>query len=365
MKRARRWLAPWKDSPEKPAIYHCVTRVVDRRLVLGEVEREHLRRLLRTYEEFSGCRVLTYCVMGNHLHVLLEVPPMPAEGLGDRALSDRQRALYPRRKVEEILGHLERARGLSDGGRAARELVGSYTCRMHDLSHFMRGVLQRFTRWFNRRHGRTGTLWEARFKSVIVESGTAARTVAAYIDLNPVRAGLAADPAEYRWSGYGEAAAGGKRARAGLVRALSIEAGRDGGSRGWAQGGLGRRYRELLLHGARERLEQGHSGEVRVARRGMKKEEVERELGALEGRETEASIARAVSRRVRYFSDGVAIGGKRFVEEVFVRCRTRFGPKRASGARKPRGSLGALAGELWSLRDLRVGTGWGAGWAGA
>ena len=59
--------------------------------------------------------------------------------------------------------------------------------RMHDLSEFMNGLLKRFTRWFNRRHERTGTLWEDRFKSVIVENGFPARTVAAYIDLNPVR----------------------------------------------------------------------------------------------------------------------------------------------------------------------------------
>jgi hypothetical protein len=68
---------------------------------------------------------------------------------------------------------------------------------MHNLSEFMKALLIRFTRWFNRTHERSGTLWEERFKSVIVESGVAARTIAAYIDLNPVRAGMVADPAEY------------------------------------------------------------------------------------------------------------------------------------------------------------------------
>jgi hypothetical protein len=59
---------------------------------------------------------------------------------------------------------------------------------------------------------------------VIVESGIAARTMAAYIDLNPVRAGMVSDPAEYRWSSCGEAVGdgpkgNGKKARAGPVRA--------------------------------------------------------------------------------------------------------------------------------------------------
>jgi hypothetical protein len=51
-----------------------------------------------------------------------------------------------------------------------------------------------------------GTLWEGRFKSVLVEgTGQTLSTMAAYIDLNPVRAGIVKDPADYRWSGYAEA----------------------------------------------------------------------------------------------------------------------------------------------------------------
>ena len=69
----------------------------------------------------------------------------------------------------------------------------------------MNGLLKRFTRWFNRQHERTGTLREEHIKSVIVENGIPARAVAAYIDLNPVRAGIATDPVDYRWSSYGEA----------------------------------------------------------------------------------------------------------------------------------------------------------------
>jgi REP element-mobilizing transposase RayT len=80
MRRAR-WLAPWKESLEKPAIYHCISRVVDRRFVFGDAEREHFRMFMRMQENFSGCRVLSYCIMSNHFHLLLEVPPMPEGGL--------------------------------------------------------------------------------------------------------------------------------------------------------------------------------------------------------------------------------------------------------------------------------------------
>jgi hypothetical protein len=90
----------------------------------------------------------------------------------------------------------------------------------------IRLVIERWTRRDRQsvEHERSGTLWEQRYKSVIVESGIAARTMAAYIDLNPVRAGMVEDPADYRWSSYGEAIGGGnkgngRKAREGLVRA--------------------------------------------------------------------------------------------------------------------------------------------------
>ena len=120
------------------------------------------------------------------------------------------------RRVAEVAKELADARKLVAAGRGAEAvLVGRiherFTYRMHDLSEFMKGFMQRYTQWHNRAHQRSGHLWEDRFKSVIVEDGIAARTIAAYIDLNPVRAGMVADPAGYRWSSYGEAVGGGSK----------------------------------------------------------------------------------------------------------------------------------------------------------
>ena len=82
MKKLRRFLVPSDSSGEYPpvAIYHVVTRIVDRRFVLEAEEKEQIRVLLRMYERFSGCRILSYCLMSNHLHVLLEVPPGCGKG---------------------------------------------------------------------------------------------------------------------------------------------------------------------------------------------------------------------------------------------------------------------------------------------
>lgn len=72
------------------AYYHCVSRVVDRQFVFGEPEKEEFVRLMRLYEKFCGVRSVTYCVMSNHFHLLVEVPQRP-EGfsLSDEELLER------------------------------------------------------------------------------------------------------------------------------------------------------------------------------------------------------------------------------------------------------------------------------------
>jgi len=372
-------LAPWKDSAERPVIYHCITRVVERRLAFGQDEKEQFRMYMRMQENFTGCRVLAYCLMCNHVHVLLEVPPMKEGGLTDEELLKRLRSIYGEAEVAEVAKELREARKKVRDGLAGEVVVARiherFTYRMHDLGEFMKTLLQRFTRWFNAKHKRTGTLWESRFKSVLVEDGIAAQTMAAYIDLNPVRAGMVADPAAYRWSSYGEAMGGGprgngKKARAGLVRAVmahkdkalnpkhEILNGRKEAAGQWQQ--ISREYRMILLGEGEEKLKEvvNKEGklEVKVVRKGMKKAAVDEEMERLQ-RSRDVAIGKMLRCRVRYFTDGAVIGSRSFVDEVFRRCRERFGGARKDGARRLRGTAAAAAGVLWSLRDLKKGIG--------
>ena len=348
--RQARFLAPGAVEGERAGIYHCVSRVVDRRYVLGKREKEQFVRMMRLYEEFCGVRVLTYCVMSNHFHILLEVPQRPEEGLAEKEFFRRLRLLYSELYVEEVEKLIRQRKRMKDqdGVDAIKE---RYLYRMWDLSQFMKVLKQRFTQWFNKQQGRKGTLWEDRFKSVIVEDGYAARVMAAYIDLNPVRAGMVTKPEQYRWCGYAEALAGKKAARRGIDRVMSE----------FVEWGLGRAvslswrkvigdYRVILFNDGEERMaEDVRKQEVRVVRKGVPtsaREEVERKEG-------EMSRTEMLRHRVRYFVDGTAIGSKAFLEEVFQRSRERFGPARTSGARKLRG----CASPLHSLRDLREGVG--------
>ncbi len=362
--RKARWLAEWRNSERKPVFYHCISRVVDRRFVLGAEEKEKFRALMRIYERFSGCRVTAYCLMDNHFHLLLEVPPMEEGGLSDESLLKRLASIYSEAFVAGVAQELADARcQVKEGAGEEAVLVGRiherFTYRMHNLGEFMKGLLQRYTQWHNRMHSRSGRLWEDRFKSVIVEDGVAAKTMAAYIDLNPVRAGMVKDPADYRWSSYGEAIGGspkgnGKTARAGLVRALRAHQGRGADAGLWAND-VAREYRKLLMAGAVEKLEsrvgRDGSAETRRTRKGMSAGEAERE----KERSGELSSGRMLRCRLRYFTDGAVIGSRSFVNVAFANARERFGMTRKDGARKMRGDASAAAGVLWSMRDLKKG----------
>jgi putative transposase len=380
----RRWIPSWKDSATKPLIFHCISRVVDRRFVLEEREREHFRMLMRMCEKFTGCRVLSYCLMSNHFHILLEVTPMPVDGISDQELLERLGVFYNEAQVAEIVREMEvaaaprplgefemapidamgvpltaaeqAAQAAEYGARRVEEIRSRYTRRMHDLSEFMKSLLERFTKWFNRMHSRSGTLWEDRFKSVIVEDGAAARMIAAYIDLNPVRAGVVTDPAAYRWSSYGEAIGGGKKgngkkAREGLVRAWQCDEGVGFDAALWPE--VSRLYRRMLGMALDKK-----AGRATLVKTGQCVTKNSAELLASGGNETslkDLGVMQMLRCRVRYFTDGAVIGSREFVDEAFTAARERFGAKRKNGARKMRGGASAVAGTLWSMRDLRVG----------
>ena len=139
--------------------------------MFGDEEKEQFRYYMRVYEEFCQVRVLAFCLMSNHFHILLEVPA-PPEGRGrdwsDERLLDHLSCLYKPRDLGEIRWKLAHFRHQKNQ-RAAEDYRERFLCRMWDLSQFMKTLKQRFARWFNTQRGRHGTLWEERFKSVLVE----------------------------------------------------------------------------------------------------------------------------------------------------------------------------------------------------
>ncbi|MCC5838672.1 MAG: hypothetical protein JJT96_01000 [Opitutales bacterium] len=187
---------------------------------MDEEAMEAMRHIMRSQAAFAGMEVLTYCFMANHFHIFVRLDPKETEDLDDVGLVGRFRALYGGTRCASLgLDADDLEVFLAKNSDSAEGIRRRLKARMGDVSVFMREVKTRFTLWYNQERGTVGTFWAERFRSVVVEADTEAqRMVAAYIDLNPVRAGLVEDAGDYGFSGFGEACAGGSAARRGIAR---------------------------------------------------------------------------------------------------------------------------------------------------
>ena len=318
------------------AYYHIMSRVVDRRMVFDDGEKERFRKTLRAVAEFAGVRILTWICMSNHWHVLMYLPER--EEVGDAELVRRLSFLYDKTVVENVESQLATLRA---GGHheAAESRKREFTYRMYNLGEFVKTLKQRISFSYNRRHQRKGTLWEERYKSILVEGtpGTLTR-MAAYIDLNAVRAGIVKDPRDYRFSGYGEAMGGSKLAREGLMGVV-----KEGDmASDWASASA--RYRQLLYV----------SGEVQGGRENgqpVKKGFSAAAVDAVIEKKGKLPLNEILRSRIRYFTDGAIIGSRVFVEDAFGRHRAHFSSKRETGAKPMRGGE---FGDMCTARQLRV-----------
>jgi len=304
---------------EGAATYHVMSRVIEHRFIFGDTEKSFLHHLMRRMESFTGCEVRTYAFMDNHFHILLHVPQR--RELSDEEVKRRAAILYGRQKyaIMEQNWELWIEKGRED---KVREQLDDFRARMYEVSEFMKTFKQRFSIYYNANHGRrgAGTLWHDRFKSVVVEESECAQvTVAAYIDLNPVRAGVVSDPKEYRWSGYAEALGRGGVSLDGIAKLFAgreLERGRV----------LPEYRRSLYFEGARRTSELTGA----VVKTGFAAETVDKVFD--EG--GELSVAELLHCKVRYFSDGVIIGGREFVGNLLHEQAQFSALRRKRGARE-------------------------------
>ena len=351
----------------EPTVYHAITRTSRGEFLFGEVEKNMMRKMLWQMADFCGVEVLTYVVMSNHLHVVVRVPVK--ESMEARAAEDGTAAVPAVPGADALVSNAEVLRrygalyGKSAMQEAEKNLQGAtdevwqvfrkkYVPLMHDLSWFMRLLKQRFARWYNAFHKTFGTLWAERFTSVIVEGeGEALLATCTYVDLNPVRARLVADPKDYRWSGYGEAVGGLAKARTGLARAAWEEAsGRQ------TKDELAWKFTQQATVGwrtvqARYRLILYAVGQVPKVKNGRAQGVISEAAGeAVKAADGQLPWATALRDRVRYFSRGGVLGTKEFVDRIFGMKKDHFPIGRIDGARKLRG---AGWGAITALRDLR------------
>ncbi|MFU8848266.1 MAG: transposase [Opitutales bacterium] len=313
-----------------------MSRVVGGQRLFGDREKEVLRKMLWQVADFCGVEILTYCVMSNHFHVLVRVPERQV--VPDAELLRRFRVLYPKPTKYQTAEFARLEKSLQEGGEDILRIREQLVSRMYDLSEFMKTLKQRFSIWYNRNHGdRRGTLWMDRFKSVLVEgNGNPLQTMAGYIDLNPLRAGLVDDPKDYRFCGYAEAVAGQARARAGLRRVWAARAGGELRSKHSVVSAL-QLHRELIFG-------------KRAADPGLPEMSRQRTLQVLEQEDALLPKATVLRCRVRYFTDGAILGSEEFVRSWASDWQTARGLVYSP---KVRAACGGEWGDLSVIATLR------------
>ncbi|MEJ6580260.1 MAG: hypothetical protein QNL33_04140 [Akkermansiaceae bacterium] len=331
-------------KPEKgAACYHVMSRTVNGEFLFGPTEKEAFRRMMWRMAQFSGVEIFTYVVMDNHFHILLQVPDKEkwlrkfemkvgeSAGAGEERLLSHLSSVYSKAFLKQLRNELNSFRE-SGMDEEAGKLLQRFKGRFCDVSLFVKELKERFSRWFNKQNGRSGTLWMDRFKSVCVDGEEALATIAAYIDLNPVRAGIVTDPMDYEWSGYGDAAGGSKRARRGLCKALNLP------QDSWEGRGMARYRLYLFDEGLSVEPESSSLGKGRRKRRGIKMEARAKVL-AQKGKIPPGQV---LQKRVASFTMGVAIGGEDFVRGMASRYREAMGRKKERIPRSIAGSEGGF-----------------------
>ena len=226
-------------------VYHITSRIANKAMLLKPDEvKERIMGWIESVAAFSGVEVWSWCIMDNHLHLLVHVPPVPSEYWLD---PDDEPAAYafgmrppecrvplwspdgdcpprPRPPLgfmlsdDEMIGRLvflygpDRADEIANGWASLREhghddaVDGAkerYCRRMYNISQFVKTQKERISSWYNAEYGHVGCLWQGRFHSGVVEkSSNVVAVVSAYIGYNPVKAGIASAPDRWHWGSY-------------------------------------------------------------------------------------------------------------------------------------------------------------------
>ncbi|KDM93347.1 transposase [Photobacterium galatheae] len=187
--------------PEATPYYHCVSRCVRRSFLCGYDEQtqtsyEHRRawverRLMQIADAFC-VDVCAYAIMSNHYHLVLHINQEKAQKLSDEAVIQRwitfhrTPVLIHRFLKQELASESEKV--------SCQKLIQTWRTRLCSISWFMRLLNQYIATEANLEDGCTGHFWEGRFKSQALLDEQALAAALAYVDLNPVRAGIADTP---------------------------------------------------------------------------------------------------------------------------------------------------------------------------
>ena len=265
------------------AFYHVISRTVGQDFLLHDLEKQKLFDIIKRYSALFFVKVIGYAIMSNHFHLLVRMET--GEDYSDETVHQRLKEFYEHDYVELRFSDLAQVRE-----------------KLDNLSEYMKGIKQTFSWWYNRNHNRRGYFWSDRFKSVLIQSGESLLNCLGYIDLNPIRAGIVERPEDYRWCSLGYRMQQGNRdgflSFSGLFEFEVHE----------------EKEKELLRHYRSFVYEVG--GEIEKPGQAMIAENL---LKAEKDRDFELPKSEIFLYRWRYFSDGLVLGSKSFIQSAYNR----------------------------------------------
>ncbi|HET9034067.1 MAG TPA: hypothetical protein VFN25_14330 [Dokdonella sp.] len=185
-------------DPESPGFFHCISRCVRRAWLCGvdpyngksyEHRREWVEQRLLELAEIYAVGLFAYAVMSNHLHVVMRIDPGAAATWSDEEVATRWIRLFPGRVDGDIDPEACRLKEQALHGNAERVAVCRQ--RLGSLSWFMRSLNEPIARRANQEDACTGRFWEGRYKCQALLDEAAVLSCMSYVDLNPIRAGIA------------------------------------------------------------------------------------------------------------------------------------------------------------------------------
>ncbi len=203
-------------TKDPETVHHLISRIAHRVYFLKDDERKDFLEIVRRSALFCGLRLLGWCVMGNHFHILVYLPT--PRFVDEQEVLVRYGALKGTQTSASIASNFAEWRKHGETGeRRVTEWLDSQRRRMYDVGIFMKIVKQWFTTEYNRRNGHKGTLWESvYFDRVVPQCKADMAKCLGYIHLNPIRAAASDKFDGYAWSSYSAFRKGDPTASAGM-----------------------------------------------------------------------------------------------------------------------------------------------------
>ncbi|MDD2388758.1 MAG: hypothetical protein PHP23_03380 [Desulfobacterales bacterium] len=293
------------------AVYHVMSRTALDGFPIGDVEKDFLLGLIKRFSKLYFTEIIGFCLLDNHFHILTKM--IPETKFSDEQIQKRYEAFYGDERV------------------FARGQLPAFRAKYGSLSEFVREIKVGFARYYNKRYNRRGYFWGERFKSVIVDKGETLVNCLAYIDLNPLRAGIVKRPEQYRWCSLGYHIQTGNK-----DDFLSTDFGMKEFNVTDEKERI-RRYRRYVYEAGA--LNRPHKGRAQVI--DEKTVEKEREKGF------ELTRTDRFRYRTRYFTDSGIIGSREFVSHHYQNFRHLFQSKNEKKPKPVKGLSG-----MYSLKRL-------------